>query len=421
MKYFLSIFFLSFCLTTLSAQEKHFVFIQSENNQPFYVLINGKLHSSTAGGYVIIPKLPDGDYNCSIGFAQNSIPEQSFQFTISKKDLGFNLKNFGEKGLGLFNLQSLSVTMAGASPSNDVAKALKEAALAKENAEAVISFDRKKKENRLVTDQTKRSADSLASQPGPVANELLSEVTKPNATVTATEADKSTLQTPAAANTTVRSEGSAPEAASRTDVKKVSEVKAAEGVSLSYTDKNGKVTDTVNIIIPSAKAKTTSETVALSDTTIAANSNTVIASNSNSSKTSANNKQGFKFLDVDMNVPKTDAVQRGGSKQSAISSIPANSYCNNIATDDDYARLRKKMAGETSDEKMISEAKKVYRNKCFTTSQIKALSTLFMSDEGRFKFFEASLVSVADTQQYLTLQSEFVDPAFVNRFKALIP
>ncbi len=62
----------------------------------------------------------------------------------------------------------------------------------------------------------------------------------------------------------------------------------------------------------------------------------------------------------------------------------------------------------------------MYRNKCLTTSQIKKLSTLFLSDEGRYNFFNASYNSAADISEYGTLQSEFIDPAIANRFKAML-
>ena len=98
MKYVISIFLFCFYITGLAAQEKHFVFIQADNNQPFYIFLNGKLFSSTASGYVILSKLTDGTYNFSVGFPKNAFPEQGFQIAIDNKDLGFNLKNFGEKG-----------------------------------------------------------------------------------------------------------------------------------------------------------------------------------------------------------------------------------------------------------------------------------------------------------------------------------
>jgi hypothetical protein len=98
MKSLLRVVFFTFMLNAAIAQEKHFVFIQSDNKLPFNVSINGKVYSSTASGYVIIPKLADGEYTATIGFAANTHPEQSFKYVINKKDLGFNLKNFGDKG-----------------------------------------------------------------------------------------------------------------------------------------------------------------------------------------------------------------------------------------------------------------------------------------------------------------------------------
>jgi hypothetical protein len=43
-----------------------------------------------------------------------------------------------------------------------------------------------------------------------------------------------------------------------------------------------------------------------------------------------------------------------------------------------------------------------------------------MSDEGRYKFFDASYNFVADAQVYSSLEKEFIDPYFVNRFKAML-
>jgi hypothetical protein len=78
------------------------------------------------------------------------------------------------------------------------------------------------------------------------------------------------------------------------------------------------------------------------------------------------------------------------------------------------------MAGETTDDKMINVARKAYRDRCFTTSQIKRLSTLFLSDEGRYNFFNASYNSVSDVAEYSTLQSEFIDASIADRFKAML-
>lgn len=99
--------------TTAMSQRIYFVYIQTENGQAFYVKKGGVIHSSSASGYVIIPRLIDSTYNLTIGFPQNKWPEQNFSVSISKKDHGFLLKNFGDKGWGLFDLQTLTVQMAG--------------------------------------------------------------------------------------------------------------------------------------------------------------------------------------------------------------------------------------------------------------------------------------------------------------------
>ena len=42
------------------AQQNHFVYIQTDNKQPFYVRIGDRLLSSSSVGYIVIPKLKEG-------------------------------------------------------------------------------------------------------------------------------------------------------------------------------------------------------------------------------------------------------------------------------------------------------------------------------------------------------------------------
>src|SRR5258706_13229883 len=97
------------------AQQPHFIYIQTENKQPFYVKVDKAVYSSTISGYVIISKLIDSTYNLSVGFLKNEWPQQNFSCTINKKDQGYILKNLGDEGWGLFNLQTLEVSMANKS------------------------------------------------------------------------------------------------------------------------------------------------------------------------------------------------------------------------------------------------------------------------------------------------------------------
>ncbi|MEP7277519.1 MAG: hypothetical protein ABI813_02650, partial [Bacteroidota bacterium] len=92
-------------------QQEYFVYLQTDNNQPFYVRINNRVYSSSLTGYLILSKLADSAHSVTIGFPKNVFPEQQFNIPVKHKDAGYLLKSFGDRGWGLFNLQSLSVIM----------------------------------------------------------------------------------------------------------------------------------------------------------------------------------------------------------------------------------------------------------------------------------------------------------------------
>jgi hypothetical protein len=421
MKYLLQIVLLTFFLSTVSAQEKHFVFIQSDNKQPFYVSINGKIFSSTASGYVIIPKQTEGEYNAVIGFAGNSFPEQSFKYVIDKKDLGFNLKNFGEKGWGLFNLQTLAVTMAGEVGTN-VARAVVEKP--KEEYTPEITFEKKKEK------------PVAKAEPAPELKPVVTDtaINKEAVTLTQTSVTKNDDAPKSETTTQIQKTGDEPakttEALTSTskpladEVKKVSEVKGSMGTYITYVDGSDKSKDTIEVIIPKDNKRNSSNSSGHQDVVKASDaSNNAATTPAGAAATNDglnNNSSDLKFLNMNMKSSKTEASATPSDAPVSVSQPVNGNSCKNVASDDDVVRLRRKMALQGNDEKMINEAKKLFRNNCLTTSQVKALSTLFMSDEGRYKFFDASYEHIADAEAYYSLQGEFIDPYFINRFKAML-
>lgn len=399
MKSCLLIFFIAFCLSNLSAQENHFVFIQSDNHQPFYVSLNGKLYSSTSGGYLIIPKLASGNYSLFVGFAKNASLEESFQSTIENKDLGFGLKDYGEKGWGLVNLQTLSVTMGESGKTDIISKALSQKNVVREDVDPIISFDRKKKTTTSEEAST-GVGDTTASQSTVQIDKTDQEVKDE---LKQAESKKSENKEDADGNVAG-------------DVRKVSEANAEDGVHLAYVEGDSKTGDTISIVVPSDKSIPDDE----KNTSVSSDTNKVETPSTDvAHQDAAATKDSLKFLNINSDQLKKELADTPSTTTNNLRVI-TNSKCKDIATDDDYMKLRRKMAGETTDEKMINVARKVYKNKCFATRQIKSLSTLFLSDEGRFNFFNASYNSVSDVAQYSTLQSEFIDPAFTDRFKAIL-
>jgi len=78
--------------TSLSAQTAHFLYIQSDNSQAFYVRLNNKVFSSSQLGYVIIPKLQPGKLSLIIGFPMNKWNAMNYNIDVEDKDLSFQLK-----------------------------------------------------------------------------------------------------------------------------------------------------------------------------------------------------------------------------------------------------------------------------------------------------------------------------------------
>jgi hypothetical protein len=93
---------LSFCLLGMKtySQQQYFVYIQTDNNQPFYVRMNEKIFSSSQTGYLILSRLSEKSYDFYIGFARNAYPEQQFRLGMSNKDKGYQLKKLQRKRVG---------------------------------------------------------------------------------------------------------------------------------------------------------------------------------------------------------------------------------------------------------------------------------------------------------------------------------
>lgn len=111
--------------STVYGQSAHYLFIQTENNQPFYLRLMGANLSSNATGYLLIPKLSNGEYELNIGFAQSD-KEQKFTIKVEGKDLGFSLKQELDNNWSLFNLVDFSLIkgLAVAVQSMEVKKAV---------------------------------------------------------------------------------------------------------------------------------------------------------------------------------------------------------------------------------------------------------------------------------------------------------
>ncbi|HTB53528.1 MAG TPA: DUF4476 domain-containing protein [Ferruginibacter sp.] len=308
-KLFYCLLFIVCCKSSI-AQQNHYIYIQTESNQPFYVKLNNQVYSSTGSGYVILSKLHEGSYIIKIGFIKSGGGEQNFVCTIDKNDIGYLLKNFQDKGWGLFNLQTMGITMAS-------------------------------------------SRDTVLVAPKPKTDAF------------------STMLSTAVNDPTIQQQENQKKADAAPVAQPVDSPKEAAPLVENAAAPIAKLKP----IIQEDSAKTVAKPAATAS--------------------------------------KADTVR------SAKTITISNANCKGEASNDDFLKLRKKMASYQSDADMITAAKKVFKQKCFTTADIKNLSVLFLKDEGKYNFFDAAYPYVSDGN-FSSLEDQLTDNYYISRFRIMV-
>ncbi len=408
MNRFILCLLLSFVVFNASSQKIYFVYLQSEEGQPFYVKMNDRIMSSTGSGYLILSRLRDSSYSFNVGFPENKWPEQRFSVGVNRKDHGYVLKNFGEKGWGLFDLQTMGVQMASIEPVKPVSAVVTEKKEVTAFTELLskAADDSTLKEKPIVEKVEEAKIESNAEQkdsivqkePVMINEDPKTEIKEPPVTKIEGIAETKDSSNQKIENPVVKE----PEAPYKpSTVIKKSESSTTEGFGLVFIDDYGNgVKDTIRILIPNTRKPEVKDTI-----------KAVIP-------------EEKKFLDISTDTSKTITpvieVKKPVVIETPVTKSPLNNNCKEIATDDDFFKLRRKMAAETTDDAMVSEAKKYFKTKCFTVAQVKNLSSMFLNEAGKYQFFDASYPIVSDPANFASLQSELKEEYYINRFKAML-
>jgi len=426
------------------AQRVYFIYLQSDNGTPFYVRMGDKIHSSSSIGYLVLPNLKDSTYILRVGMAGQNKSEQMFNVALNSTDRGFLLKNF-DQGLNLFDLNTLEIvapqpadinkdhtyitrtdnftktlSQAANDPSlltetivkKESAKekpvtkpkqaveakaepiAQKEITPASSQADSISSSQtiavteaEKTIETAIVVDSVKQ-ADTLLTV-APIANDIKNENETTQDTVVA-QLTQDSIQTvkPAVATAEQQSINAEVIEYKKSTIIRRSESSTSEGFGLTFVDIQDHASDTIRLLIPNPKVQ------------LRASSDETIAND-----------------DIKPIIQQPSVSQPSSAENNLVKQKPA---CSNVASENDFKKLRREMAAQNTDNDMLEKAKKVFKSKCFTTEQIKHLSTLFLSAAGKYQFFDAAYSSVTDQEIFASLQSELNDEYYSNRFKALI-
>ncbi|MGB4770705.1 MAG: DUF4476 domain-containing protein [Chitinophagaceae bacterium] len=403
----------------MRAQHNHFIYVQGENQQLFYLKKSGEVISSSTTGFLILPKLQPGTHQFIIGFPRDQYPEYSFNIEISGKDRGFTLKNYADRGWGLLDMQSLEVIMGkrievkkeapptygtlsddpfsmilasvvsdpGIRETSLVQSAVWVSAPAPKvdvKAEKPVAVKEDKKPETKAT-----ATPPVAPPPVVTAADTKTEL-KPSVQpdLAKQEVPEKKLPEPDKEQVAVKkSEPVVTEPIIKKEEKveppqakpaekyvaqkvvKISELKTWTGYQLTYIDRSGGTPDTIQVIIddaPVEAAPAKTEPAVL-----------------NSAK-----------------LPRTD--------------------CKVMAREKDALNLRKKMLTIAKEEEMVETAMKELRNKCYTVEQLQNLSYVFVTDQGRLMLFEQAYPYIFDPANFHRLEKLLNNEEYLNKFKALI-
>ena len=78
------------------------------------------------------------------------------------------------------------------------------------------------------------------------------------------------------------------------------------------------------------------------------------------------------------------------------------------------------MIARNNDNDMIEIVDKYIEGKCLTTSQVKILGGLFLSDAGRYALFHDTYSHVTDKQNFPALEAQLLDNYFKKRFQQIL-
>ncbi len=380
------------CSFFVKGQNPHFIYIQTENKQPFYVKTDNKFLSSSAAGYIIIAKLTTGVYKLVIGSPVNEWPELNVTLSVKDINTGYLLKKSTDQHWNLVNLQT-------------------QASLAVEKQPFLA------KTAEIISD-----GDMFAKILAEVVNDpsigQVITVKKSSEPIVIATADKNAV-IPATVESAKTEPVKTKEAPFR--VTKLVQDSTASGLPMTYIDRADFANDTIKMIIPATEP-------------VAAAREKVTAVERDS-----------RFIDMELQNPnlKTDsgAVKKGDlvitekkavvnnssatESQKKTAALSANkelkiTNCKKAATQNDFLKLRKQMAAEENEKDMTRAASKQFINTCFTTEQVKNLGILYITEDEKYKFFVNAFPYITDANNFGALENELSDIYYKTRFKAML-
>lgn len=471
----------SFFVLPAVAQKKHFIYFQSENKLPFQVQINHTTYQSSPAGFLIVPQLNNGIYQFLIESPDNQFKKHGFECEIAKKDLGYLLKKANDKDLVLINLvdnavltSNPQIVKAGASTILSVKNDEPE-----ENLNTKINPPSVKLTTVVPTVDSSTLYNVTSSQTtrnAQTGTTIQKDTTSATAIIAVTnkeiegppsnkqESEQNTIMevnppsdsaysiSPISNKNKVQTNKSNQTIVQQNKIDSISPAATIQEFSQELKQSND-ILNKTNVKVEETKPKeepkaTTPETIDAVRTNkqVAASKQADAKANKQSVFTlvrTLDEVDEVKYYYVDIinqpsdtlqiSIPKIalqevtnkkeEVSETGNQARVTISSISKEQYntsCVNLAKEEDVLKLRKKMAEQPDDLSMVDVAAKIFREKCFTVEQVSRLSQLFISNRGKYEFFEMSSQFVYDRLKLKELESELSEATYKTKWRNII-
>jgi hypothetical protein len=449
MRTLLLIFMIIFLPGTLISQHYHFVYIQGENQQVFYIKKTGDLLSSSATGFIILPKLQSGTHQFTVGFPKNQWPEYEFLIEVKSADRGFTLKNFGDKGWGLFDLQTLDiiygkkidppkVEVAPETPKSDdpfaviLASAVGDPGI-RETALVAMKFD---KPAPVVSKVTPAAPPVTKNDPAPVKTSQVParEGSKPVIVAAPPAATGETVKTnpPPPPVTGETAKTSAPPITVPVDAGNKTDEKMVETPAVIKADQpkkeNGKAAPAFESepVLPSIPVQAKVD----SANAVQKNIYPPLRQVRKISEIRSWKTTELIFIDTYGSISDTitviienELVEEPKKELAAVTApapLPNRLDCKDMASEKDMLNLRKKVLRLKTEEEMLELTLKDIRSKCYSVDMLQNTSYVFVSDRMRYSLFESALPYIFDPANYSKLERLLTSEEYINRFRELI-
>lgn len=408
----------------LLAQQKHFLYIQGENQQPFYLKMEGVIYSSSATGYIIVPRLEKGTVELTIGFPRAQWPEQAFTINV-QSDKGLVLKNNQDKFWVMQDLQTQSVmegrqVVAMKEALKDAEKRKTDDAFASSLADAIN--DPGIRDADLVKTETSKTTLAPPKKVQPVATADVP--TAPIQTPVKANADSSTAKL-------IKPKVEQPQLESKIDVQpklvdkpfvnavtKLNDSRNGTFLEQIFIDQNGEKIDTITlqialpndtiVSIPNAPSEVNKDSIRMEQPTL---TEKVIVVES---------KNEVQQAPKEISKSEPSKATEVNYEKTAAAVLPDRKDCKQIATEKDMISARKKAYTLGVDAEVIKHYNKEVKSRCYSVALIQSLSFAFVNDASRYQFFQEAYPWVMDPANYQVLERLFASKEYIAKFRQLI-